>query len=316
MPIHVARRSVSAAQKAYLAALRARRRSPQTLRQTRSVLSRFSNELGRAARRDVGGVSEADVVRFLKARGALSLGTRRCYLAILRRFFAFLERRGWLLANPLKELRLPSLVALPRRVPSQAQVKTLFRHTGAWAYTAERDRALLELLYGSGLRRSECSRLDLGDVDLGEGTLWVRDGKGRKDRVVPLTARSAAALAVYLRERRPQLAGVARETALFLSARGGRRLSGSGLAKVVQRAARDSDLPFSAHSLRHACATHLLRGGADVRLIQELLGHKRLATTSLYTDVTILDLKRAFAHAHPRERSMRHDPLAAGEELE
>lgn len=306
MRIHAAgRHGFASLQKAYLAELRARHRSPSTQRQVRSVLRDFSKGLGRATRRDVCRVSEADVIRFLEARNALSLGTRRRYLGILCRFFGFLEQRGALLASPTRGLRLPGFEALPRRVPSEAQVTTLLRNADSWAYTAERDRALLELLYGSGLRRSECSRLDLGDVDLAEGTLWVRNGKGCKDRVVPLTARATSALVTYLRERRPQLAGAAPETALFLSTRGGRRLTDSGLAKVVQRAARVSRLPFSAHSLRHACATHLLKGGADVRLIQELLGHKRLATTSLYTEVTVLDLKQAFERSHPRERAAK-----------
>jgi integrase/recombinase XerD len=295
--------SLASSQKAYLAGLRARRCAPATQRQARSVLSRFAKNLRRTARRDVRRVGEDDVVRFLKAHGALSLGTRRSYLAVLHRFFSFLERQRWLLVSPSKDLRLPSLVALPRRVPSEAQVTTLLSSAGTWAYTAERDQALLELLYGTGLRRSECSRLDLGDVDLGDGTLWVRNGKGRKDRVVPLTTEAASALATYLRDCRPQLAGAAHETALFLSARAGRRLTGSGLAKVVRRTARITGLPFSAHSLRHACATHLLKGGADVRQIQVLLGHKKLATTSLYTDVSILDLRRVFERAHPREKA-------------
>jgi site-specific recombinase XerD len=178
----------------------------------------------------------------------------------------------------------------------------LLGRAGRWSLTAERDRAILEVLYGSGLRRSECAQLDLGDLDLGQETLWVRCGKGRKGRVVPLTGRAIGALGAYLRENRPSLALDPRERGLFLSERAGRRLTDSGLAKVVRREALAAGIPVSAHGLRHACATHLLQGGADVRLIQKLLGHAKLATTSLYTRVDTSDLAAMLRRCHPRER--------------
>jgi site-specific recombinase XerD len=249
-------------------------------------------------------VTEAHLISFARSLTSLSLGTRRAYLSVVRRFFAYLLRRGWLLASPAESVPLPTVVALPRRVPSVKDLRRLLAVVGSWRVTAERDRAILEVLYGSGLRRGECCRLDLGDVDLGEATLWVRDGKGRKDRVVPLSGRAVVALADYLRMNRPGLVQDPWERALFLSERGG-RLCPSALARMVSKAARHAGLDLSPHSLRHACATHLLKGGADVRLIQKLLGHKKLGTTSLYTQVTVLDLRDAVARAHPRERRRR-----------
>jgi integrase/recombinase XerD len=164
-----------------------------------------------------------------------------------------------------------------------------------------RDRAILETLYGTGIRRSECVRLDVKDLDLAEGLLLVRNGKGRKDRLVPVPGRAAAALDEYLRGCRPRLLQDLREEALFLSLRG-RRLEVTGLRGLVGRHARAAGIgrPVSVHALRHAYATHLLRGGADVRHIQELLGHAQLETTALYTRVVTSDLREAIGRAHPR----------------
>jgi integrase/recombinase XerD len=170
----------------------------------------------------------------------------------------------------------------------------------------QRNRALLETLYGTGIRLSECVRLDLTDADLGEGTLLVRCGKGRKDRLLPVPERAARALDDYLRESRPLLARRTSEQALFIS-RGGGRLKPISVQFVVWWHAKRAGIRarVSPHMLRHACATHLLRGGADVRHIQELLGHERLETTEVYTRVEIADLKEALARAHPRERGQR-----------
>jgi site-specific recombinase XerD len=178
-------------------------------------------------------------------------------------------------------------------------VETPSPHTGV----GQRNRAILETLYGTGVRLSECVRLELTDVDLGEGTLLVRSGKGRKDRLLPLPARAATALDLYLRDGRPRLVRGAPEPGLFVS-RDGRRLKPVSVQFVVWWHAKRAGIRtrISPHMLRHACATHLLRGGADVRHIQELLGHERLETTEVYTRVEIADLRDALARAHPRER--------------
>jgi integrase/recombinase XerD len=170
----------------------------------------------------------------------------------------------------------------------------------------KRDRAILETLYGTGIRRSECVRLDIADVDLLSGVLLVRNGKGRKDRVVPVPARSARSLDLYLREVRPLLMRSISQQALFLTAWWGHRLSYATLAILVRRWGREIGVrALHPHALRHACATHLLRGGADIRHVQEILGHRWLKTTALYTRVTLDDLRKVIARAHPRERRLR-----------
>jgi site-specific recombinase XerD len=153
---------------------------------------------------------------------------------------------------------------------------------------ALRNRALLELVYSAGLRSAEAVSLDLGDVDFEQEHVHVRHGKGAKERVVPLGEEAAAWLARYLREARPRLARGA-DNALFLSARG-RRLDTSALRRLVR----------NPHRLRHAFATHLLEGGADLRVIQELLGHSSLSTTQVYSHVDGRRLRRVYDSAHPR----------------
>jgi integrase/recombinase XerD len=164
-----------------------------------------------------------------------------------------------------------------------------------------RDRAILELLYGTGLRMMECVRLDLSDVDVSQGVVLVRDGKGRKDRLVPLSGQARAALELYLQECRPELVKPLGDGALFLS-RYGRRLSGVALRLLVRTHARRAGVEASCHVLRHSCATHLLGGGADIREIQKLLGHKDLTTTAVYTRVDVRALAAMIRRCHPRER--------------
>ena len=296
---------VAALARLHLEELRARHLAPDTQRQARAVLQRFACQLPRECRRDARLITEAHVVRFLARLGPVSSGTRRAYLVKLRSFFVSLCRRGLLWTSPARAVSAARVESLPRNVPSQAQTLRVLRGAGRWAFAAERDRAIFEVLYGSALRRGECARLDLADLDLAEGTLLVRNGKGRKDRVVPLTARARQAIAAYLAETRPRLATNSGEPALFLSVRGG-RLSGSGLARLVAKITREAGVRgVSAHSLRHACATHLLQGGASVRAIQRLLGHKQITTTALYTHVEPREVAEMLRRCHPLERPRR-----------
>jgi integrase/recombinase XerC len=178
-----------------------------------------------------------------------------------------------------------------RRLPDAPKTKEVEAMIDAFAGDeplAVRNRALFELVYSAGLRASEAVGLDLGDVDFEQELVHVRRGKGAKDRVVPLGERAAQLLARYLHETRPQLARGA-ENAFFLSVRG-RRLDTSALRKLLAHP----------HRLRHAFATHLLEGGADLRTIQELLGHASLSTTQMYSHVDSKRLRRVYDHAHPR----------------
>ena len=167
-----------------------------------------------------------------------------------------------------------------------------------------RDRAILETLYGSGLRRRELVNLDLGDVDRVRGVVLVRRGKGGKDRFAPMGAQALAWIERYLAECRPLLEVSASETALFLSGYGGRFTPGA-LGNWVRRTINEAQIgkAGSCHLFRHACATHLLEGGADLRMIQELLGHARLDTPQIYTAVSIAQLREVHARCHPRGKN-------------
>jgi integrase/recombinase XerD len=241
----------------------------------------------------------------MHGKGTLSPATQRAYLDAVRGFFAWLGRRGVILENPARGLPSPKVVRLPRRVLSEAEARRLVNAPSPWTVFGLRDRAILETLYGTGIRRGECVRLDVTDVDLGQGLLVVRSGKGKKDRLVPIAGRAALALDRYLRESRLELVKDSRETALFLS-KYGRRPSPDRVNALVRKYARAAGLEsVFPHALRHSFATHLLKEKASIRHVQELLGHKSLHATAVYTRVGVRDLREVLERAHPRERAFR-----------
>lgn len=276
------------------------------------ILPRLFAYLRRHGVRDIRGVSEAHLISFVHElrttkteRGRPpALQSMNSYLNILRRFFAFLERGGLILRNPATDLPFNKLDIIPRRVLSEAQVEKLMTAPDASRLTGQRDLAMLETIYGTAVRLTECSRIDLQDLDLSQGTLLVRDGKGKRDRVVPVTGRGAAALDAYLREVRPHFVRDPKETALFLQ-RYGTRLSTVSIGLLVSGYGEMVGVDLSPHGLRHACATHLLRHGADIKHVQRLLGHSNIQTTTRYTRVALSDLRDVIARAHPRERAQR-----------
>ncbi len=293
---------------AYLDHLRRRRCAPSTFENARQVLPRFFDHLREEGIHDPRRVREDHLVGFdrllsslrSKTGDVLAPGTRAHYLAVVKAFFGFLERDSALLYNPAAHVPLPSRRRLPRAL-SEAAVRRLVAVPERESVKGRRDRAILELLYGTGLRMSECARLELTDVDLSTGTLFVRDGKGRKDRIVPLAGQAREALGVYLTRSRPELARWSDEPALFL-ARTGKRLSKMSLRVLVREYGRRVRVKASCHVLRHSYATHLLQGGANVREIQKLLGHRHLTTTALYTRVDVRGLADMLRRCHPRER--------------
>lgn len=235
-------------------------------------------------------------------------------LSSYRAFFGYLERQGALRKNPAALLASPKLRRkLPRFLDaeSMAEVVTAPRALpDADAAERCRDGALLELLYGAGLRVSELAGLDIDDLALESQEVRVV-GKGSKERIVPLGSKAEAALREYL-TRRPELRGRRAQpepAALFLSRRG-RRLSVRWIQKLVQRyGALGAGRPdLHPHALRHSCATHMLEGGADLRAIQELLGHESLSTTQRYTHVSMDKLIEVYDRAHPLARAQRRRP--------
>ncbi|GAA4718481.1 site-specific tyrosine recombinase XerD [Nocardioides conyzicola] len=239
-----------------------------------------------------------------------STSAARTVVAV-RGFHKFAVADGLATMDPASGVKPPTPAKrLPKALPL-ADVEAILEVAGAPGTTlALRDRALLELLYGTGARISEAVGLDVDDLDWGasgtDGTVLLR-GKGSKERIVPVGSYAREAIDAYLVRGRPELASVTTKAtnggALFLNARGGRLSRQSAwavLVKAADRAGITKDV--SPHTLRHSFATHLIDGGADVRVVQELLGHASVTTTQVYTLVTVDNLREVFATAHPRAR--------------
>ena len=240
--------------------------------------------------------------RYRKSNGqALGITTQRQRLGDVQRFFAWLCRQNHLQANPAADLDLPRQTHrhLPRGL-SHEELAALLALPDTRDPLGIRDRALLETLYATGVRRSELANLDLGDLDLSGGTLHVREGKGGKSRMVPVGQSAVEWLSRYLEETRPRLLLDLSEQALFLSGYG-ERLSSGYLGKWVKSQLKEVGVkrPGSCHLLRHTCATHMLEGGADIRYVQQLLGHAQLDTTAIYTQVAISQLQEVYRRSHP-----------------
>jgi integrase/recombinase XerD len=279
-----------------------------TLAAYRRDLRRYAAFLLQREVADPRSVAGPDVSAFLVALhtgddGGTALGAASAARTVVavRGFHRFLVQDGQTPADPSVDVRPPATPArLPKAIPLD-QVERLLAAVPADSPAGLRDRALLELLYGSGARISEAVGLAVDDVDREEGLVRLF-GKGSKERVVPLGRYATRALEAYLVRVRPDLAGRGRGgPALFLNLRGG-RLSRQSAWAVLQAAAERAGLQsrVSPHTLRHSFATHLLEGGADVRVVQELLGHASVTTTQLYTRVTAETLREVYAATHPR----------------
>jgi integrase/recombinase XerC len=280
--------------------------SPLTLKSYREDLRQLEEFLRSAGCRTPGEASSVILRRFaagLHAAGYAASSVAR-KLASTRSFYAFGQREGWVPANPAKPLRSPKRSRkLPKFLTGEEIGRLLAAPKPARA-GGLRDRAILELMYSSGVRVRELVGLDDADLDLRGGTIRVR-GKGRRERLGMVGSHAQAALQAWLAARpRPAIApprGAARP--LFTNRFGG-RLSVRGVARLLEKHLAVAGLSrrASPHTLRHSFATHLLDAGADIRSVQELLGHKSLVTTQIYTHVTTTRLLDAFDKAHPRAR--------------
>jgi integrase/recombinase XerD len=280
-----------------------------TLKSYRRDLRRYVAYLAGTGVDDVASVTEASVSGFLMSlregdqdHQPLTAGSAARTVVAVRGFHRFVVREGLAQHDPAAAVRPPaSAKRLPKALPL-ADIEAILEAAGApGTALSMRDRALLEVLYGTGARISEAVGLDLDDLDLEDGTVLLR-GKGGKQRIVPVGSYAREAVETYVVRARPELSGVGRGLpALFLNARGGRLSRQSAwavLAKAAERAGVTADV--SPHTLRHSFATHLLDGGADVRVVQELLGHASVTTTQVYTLVTVDSLREVYATAHPR----------------
>jgi integrase/recombinase XerC len=291
----------------------ARRFSERTVRAYRSDLDRFATFWerdfgeGSAATTPLSRVDTLAVRSYLASLHRSRLASRSLarHLSTLRSFFRWACREGHVEKNPARALPSPRLPRTLPRAMTRPDTERLLEADGEGPFP-ERDRALFELLYATGLRVSEAAGLDLEDVDFSSRLLRVV-GKGNKERIAPFGEEAGEALSAYLPAREERRRGTAREAGvddgepLFVNARGG-RLTTRSMARLLKRRLRAAGLPaeISPHALRHSFATHLLEAGADLRAIQELLGHASLSTTQKYTHLDAARLREVYRRAHPK----------------
>ena len=303
----------------YLESLGARNYAASTIEHRRFALKLF---LAWAAERDLTQASQITrpilenhqrwLWRYQKPNGQrLGWSTQRNHLGILKDFFRWITRQNVILHNPASELELPRPEKrLPQEVLTLTEIEKLFAIPNVNDPLGVRDRAMLELFYSTGMRRAELCRLELPDLHTERGTVHVRLGKGKKDRVLPVGLRAIHWLERYLQEVRPRLCLDTRTAALFLTGYG-EAFNPDVVSRMVSAWLRQAGLKRKGccHLLRHACATHMLENGADIRFIQQLLGHEKLDTTAIYTEVSIKQLQEVHARCHPTAKDA---PAAEG----
>jgi integrase/recombinase XerD len=308
-------RSLAAWVTRYLEHLRVRNYSPRTVENQANCLSLFMRWC------EARGLSAPDEITkpileryqrslfYLRKPDGKSLSFRSQYVRLVpvRRLFRWLTRENVILSNPASELDMPQREKrLPRYVLTPHEAERVLALANVDEPLGLRDRALLEVLYSTGIRRMELIRLKVSDLDTDRGTLLVRQGKGQKDRVVPIGERAAAWVDKYIREVRGEYATGEDDGALFLTQLG-QALSLPWASELVRRYIDRADLgkKGSCHLFRHTMATAMLENGADVRYVQEMLGHAKLETTEVYTHVAIKKLKEVHAATHPAARLRR-----------
>jgi integrase/recombinase XerD len=283
--------------------------SRNTLEAYRSDLHQFADFL-RAHNLDLLSIGHPELTAFLTERamggdghaGAKAATIQR-KVACLRSFYRYLRREGIIANDPTADLHGPRKPARLPEVLTRDEVMRLIMSANGKSPLALRDRAVLELMYACGLRASEATGLEIDDVDLVEHMLRAR-GKGSKERVVPIGRSAVVALRAYGERGRPELVGLRNERHVFVNSRGV-GLTRQGLYKIIKNHAESVGLAgrVSPHTLRHTFATHLLSGGCDLRVLQEMLGHADVATTQVYTHLSSDRLRDVYFMAHPRAKS-------------
>lgn len=306
-------KGIAALSNAFLSHLAARAYSQGSIDAHRWALRQFSDWADARGAHDPGTFIRADLEayqlflhHYRSPRGDKSLvvNTQLARLGCVRRFFAWLCRSGTIFANPAADLDLPRKQS--QRLPkflNEKEIQSLLAIPNTADPFGLRNRTILELFYATGIRRSELTNLDHGDYDSHTRTLKIRMGKGGKSRMLPVGERAAAWLDRFLAESRPLFDHLPNETALFLTGYGERfspGYIGNWIKKLLKRCGIDK--PGSCHLWRHSCATDMHRGGADIRYVQEMLGHARLETTQIYTHVHIDALREVHARTHPHGR--------------
>jgi integrase/recombinase XerD len=251
--------------------------------------------------------------------GSMSYRSQHLRLVAVRGFFRWLVKQNALLSNPASDLDLPRLPErLPKAILTAREAERVLLQPDTSTAVGLRDRALLEVLYSTGMRRAEVIALCLGDIDAERGTVMIRQGKGRRDRMVPISERACEWVERYLRESRTELerAAVVEERVLFLTTLG-EPLDADWLSQKTRAYVEAAELgkSGSCHLFRHTMATLMLENGADIRHIQEMLGHKHLETTQIYTQVSLRKLKAIHSATHPGSRTTDERDLEREEDV-
>jgi integrase/recombinase XerD len=303
----------------FLQWLRVHNYAETTVIYKQECLIRFIDWSEERAKLTVGEVTRIDLQRYQrglwsyrKADGAaLSVETQSNHLSTIRIFFRWLSKQGYIDANPASELELPKKgQRLPSAILTQAEVETILQMPNLETRHGLRDRAILETFYSTGIRRAELVKLRMRDLDRERGMLVIRAGKGNKDRIVPIGDRALAWIDKYIAQSRPELINGEMEAVLFVN-KYAKPWHVAGLGHMVHRYVRQAgiDKQGACHLFRHTMATLMLEAGADIRYIQQMLGHKDLAATQIYTRVTDHKLKQVHTRTHPAAKLERGQNL-------
>ena len=293
----------------YLTHLGVRGQSPHSVASSKAALSRFlrwceERSVRRPEQVDRGMVErfQAHLFHHRKSNGEpLTARSQQFLLIPLRQWFSWLVKQGQLAFSPAAELELPKVTRrLPRAILSAQEAEAVLAVPDVRTAVGLRDRAILETLYSTGIRRMELTRLSIQDVDRERGTLMIREGKGKKDRMIPIGERALCWIAAYRDRARPELVGLQDDGTLFLNNLGN-PLKPFHLTMLVKKHVTRAALgkEGACHLFRHTCATLMLENGADTRYIQAMLGHASLETTQIYTKVSIRALKAIHTATHP-----------------
>jgi integrase/recombinase XerD len=295
----------------YLEELKILNRSPLTIRNIRGALNAmvlFLEEQGITElvqfNRDALHLFQEDLAYRLTAKGKqLSVSTREKYLCSVRGFARYLYATDYLTADLSKTITLPKQPKrLPKVILEYVEITKIMAAPDMRTHAGYRNRIILEILYDTGIRAAEMAAVKTGDLDIVNGYLTIRSGKGTKDRVVPISSRVCDIIKQYLLMVRPAMIR-GKDTGYLVLNRWGTKMTPTAVWAIVKKAAHQAKITknVTTHTFRHTCATHMLKNGAPIRHIQEMLGHASLESTQIYTRVTINDLKEIHARYHPGE---------------
>lgn len=296
----------------YIQSLKVRNLAPYTIRQEQWKLEKFFMFL---QVRDINKINRISKVIILDYQTELyhcinkkghpnGAGHQNGMLSVVKRFTRFLKERDYLISDPganIRYARVPK--SLPRSILTRSEARRIINAPDTTMLLGYRDKTILEVLYTTGIRKEELNNLNVQDVDYRDGFLRIIQGKGRKDRVVPLGRISCRYLENYIKAVRPELIRDPHNNHLFLTMTG-KRFSKNVVWELVKKYAQKAKLKKNVfpHTFRHTCATAMLKNKADIRAVQELLGHESLQSTQVYTRITINDLREVHKRCHPRER--------------